>query len=908
MLLCLPAKQIRSTFGMKLKGITLHLLLLGIGPAFLIVTVLSFYFIENQINYLEQSLQERGNIIVRQAATASIYGILSKNNLILQELANNILQEKDVVSVRIDDSQGNYLAGAKLVPLPRDNLLTSFASQVILSSLQHKIRGYAPTSSFTGDQAKDDKHIGTVHVQLSLQNTLETKHDILINSLIITAAGLLITALITIRLGSIISVPITKLTQAVNRISEGNMDARAEFIADAELEDLRIGFNSMAIGLQQTQQYLEQQIENATDQLRYTLNTLEQKNLSLENARKLAVTQNKIKSQFLAHISHEIRTPMSGIIGFAELLSKTNLSAKQREYIQLVKSSAANLMIIVNEILDHSSLESGKFKINFIGFNFRSCLEDSVSLLSTQSTKIPIILDINEDVPAIINNDPIRLQQVLTNLLGNAIKFTQHGHIIIRCRQLEQHSLLISISDTGPGIAQQHQQQLFSPFLQISEYTLNHEVGTGLGLTISKNIVERLKGKIGLITQENVGSTFWFTIPVISKKQEEITASCLQVILIDQFKLRRNAFHKQLEHLGYTVYSFDSVAAFIKNKPDLLDVIFFAPPKHTNFSSHLHKTLNLIKLITQVPIILLQDQTNKSMQIENHPILTLPCRSAFLASLLNSILNREPETLPLAERESVNHSFAILIADDNEINRLLFKSQLDNRFTQITLAATGSEALEYLQSKQFDLVLLDLQMPGISGMEIIRIIKSSKTINCDAPIIAVTAHAQQNQRKEVITAGFDECLIKPVFPEQLNEILNLWQFDITETLPDATLQSSNNDYVAILLEKTQNNRDLTISLFEKLFEELPQQVKDIEAALKINNLLQAQEINHKLTGSAGFCGLIEIQQAADKMEFYLSEDNLVMANKYFSILKFHVNSFIKLKESIFNQLNGVSDV
>lgn len=499
-----------------------------------------------------------------------------------------------------------------------------------------------------------------------MASTQATQRTILINSLVITASGLLITVMLALRLGMLISKPITKLTDAVKEISEDNMDARANFIADSELEELRQGFNSMAIGLQKTQQYLEHQVDNATNQLRVTLKSLEEKNRSLESAHRLAVAQNKIKSQFLAHISHEIRTPMSGIIGFADLLLKTKLTRKQAEQIQLVKNSATNLMTIVsatnlmtivNEILDHSSLESGKFKINFKSFNFHECLEATVSLLSTQAKTVPVILDIDTNILAVIYNDPIRLQQILGNLLGNAIKFTRQGRIIIRCRQIESQSLLVSISDTGPGIPQKHRQELFSPFLQINDYTLSHEIGTGLGLTISKNIIERLRGTIGVVTQENVGSTFWFNFPIITVKEKEDPLCQYTVIVIDHLKLRRNALHKQLIRIGCRVCSFSTAAAFIKHKPYAFDAIFFTPVTSSHHTSHLQKNLNLIKLISTAPIILIQDQTNQALEMFNHTIVALPCRSAFLASTLESVLGRrQGQPSQPEEKAPVRHS------------------------------------------------------------------------------------------------------------------------------------------------------------------------------------------------------------------------------------------------------------
>ena len=488
---------------MKLTGIRFHLLLLGIIPAFILTSALAYYFIANQIQNLEISLNERGDIITRQLAFAGVYGVFSGNHPILQELVNPILQEKDVVSVQIFNNHDEILAEAQQLTFPEPKYLLNFTAPVVLQPVGNS---NDETLFYSGVENPPSKVIGNVRIRLSLENTLANQQTVLINSLLITFFGVLVTALLAFRIGHSISLPIIRLTQAVNDISLGNLSTRANFKAEYEIEDLREGFNVMAIGLEQTHQYLENQIEKATRKLTKANIELANKNQSLEKTKQLAVAQNEIKSQFLAHISHEIRTPMNGIIGFTDLLLNSTQNSQQIDRLELIRSSATNLLSIVNEILELSSLESGKFSLNFKSFNLRNCLENSVSLFSTNTKKIELILDVDNCIPLQINNDSIRLQQIITNLLSNALKFTHQGHIIIRCRLLNAHSvqktIFISISDTGIGIDPEKLSLMQEPHQKGEEST-----GFGLGLHIVKRISDRFGWKLNIKSERGKGAT-----------------------------------------------------------------------------------------------------------------------------------------------------------------------------------------------------------------------------------------------------------------------------------------------------------------------------------------------------------------------------------------------------------------
>ncbi|MGR9100623.1 MAG: response regulator, partial [Gammaproteobacteria bacterium] len=678
-------------------------------------------------------------------------------------------------------------------------------------------------------------------------------------------------------------------------------------------EDLREGFNVMAIALQQTHQYLAKQVENATAQYRIAMKALKDKNIELGKIGELAVAQNEIKSQFLAHISHEIRTPMNGIIGFADLLTKSPLSVQQYEQTQLIKNSALNLLSIVNEILDFSSLEAGSFSLNHKFSSIRTCLEETACLFNSYANQSKIILDIDNDIPSRVYIDPVRLQQVATNLLGNAVKFAEKGKIVVRCHLLKTGApkpwILITVSDNGPGVSKRNEVRLFSPFLLLSDYAINHESGTGLGLHISKNIVERLNGKMGVKTLENIGSTFWFAFPVIDQQTVPISTNHQNLILICPDPLNRSAFKKQLGNLGFSVYCYDSLSSYLEKKPLTINLVFFHSLTHNENVSSIYKTYSVIKSTTQAPVVYLYQQKQLPNINPVIPTLQLPCRSKYLSTFIDSVI-KKGEIQPIEQKHAPqiiasSPDFTILLADDNEINRILLKSQIEPFSRNISIANDGREALKLLMDRKYDLIFLDLQMPKISGMELIKKIKKADCINFATPVLAITAHAQKEQRDAVIKAGFDECLIKPVLADQISEAIERLLKIVSGNPNRSRYEPSDEDYVQGMLEKTQNNKQLAKTLFEKLFQELPEQIKTIKSALALGNTVLAKETTHKLHGSVSFCGLARLQQKAEKMENSFLSGNIRQIQPFFDALEKEVNQFLNQRSEISDTFSDV---
>ncbi len=883
---------------MNLSGIQFRLLFLGVAPTVIVVSSLASYFIQHQYYDLEKALEEKGRITANQLAISSTYGVFSGNTEVLTEITNALIKEADIVEVKIYDNSSSLLAKSEQTPSASINNSLLFIRDVTIHSIK-TLNNSAINDFSEPNQHPPVKKIGHVEVLLSLQNTHTKQQDYLVNSLIILGTGVFCTLILARKLTKTISNPIIKLTNAANELANQKMGARAPESDISEIDILCQSFNTMATSLEMTQSHLNQTIDKTVSELNKTLAHLEEKNKYLEKTTDLAVSQNKTKSQFIAHISHEIRTPMNGILGFTELLTKSPLNQSQLNQIQLIKTSASNLLTIINEILDYSSLEAGNFKPHITTFDLREAIENCVSIITPSSGNVKIIIDIDTQIPKIISTDPNHLQQIITNLLGNANKFTYQGHIILRCRQFNDNWLFISISDTGPGIHHEKIKSLFQPFRQANTFSSDDKLGTGLGLSISKNLVERLNGNIGVCSTLETGSTFWFSLPFTSSKNHNLPPLSHSFLLLDGFKLRRQAFAKQLTFLGFQVIEIASIDNIPPTQNYTYDLVFYALNGDHSIND---SVLERINTLSKNNVLFITDhiQTDSS-----NKYLSLPCRSSYLLNVINHKLSSTPTVVQESfgkQQEKIveQDSVSIFIADDNEINRLLLESQLKPYCKNITLAIDGKSALNYLQTFKYDLILLDLQMPYYSGLELIKFIKEPGAINEDSPIIAITAHAQSHQRKALIEAGFDECLIKPILLESLEELLSLWLPHPAE--PQKTEQSSETEYITALLQRTAGDTQLARAIFEKLFSELPEQSLKITQAIENKDLNLAQQITHKMHGSLSFCGFSELQLLAASLEKSFEKNEHANILLIFDSLKLKIEEFVNLKSKIFNQL------
>ncbi|MEK1939867.1 MAG: ATP-binding protein, partial [Pseudomonas sp.] len=504
---------------LSIKG---RVLLLTLLPTSLLALVLGGYFTWMQLSDLQTQLLQRGQMTIEQLAPIAAPALARGDSALLERIANEALEQPDVRAVHFLATDHSRLANAgpsMLNPMPDgDNRL------LLLRSGNDATRFLLPVfgrhRSFSGDPVADDPErlLGWVELEMSHHGTLLRGYRSLFASLLLIITGLGVTALLAVQMSRTINDPLRRIKQGVALLKEGRLETRLPPLGSHEMDELASGINRMAETLQNAQEELQHSIDQATEDVRQNLETIEIQNIELDFARKEALEASRIKSEFLANMSHEIRTPLNGILGFTNLLQKSELTPRQQDYLGTIEKSADSLLGIINEILDFSKIEAGKLVLENIPFNLRDVLQDALTILAptAHAKQLELVSLVYRDTPLALIGDPQRLKQVLTNLVSNAIKFTREGTIAIRAMveedNGEQAQLRISVQDTGIGLSDEDLRALFQAFTQADNSLSRQAGGTGLGLVISKRLIEQMGGEIGVDSTPGEGSEFWISL------------------------------------------------------------------------------------------------------------------------------------------------------------------------------------------------------------------------------------------------------------------------------------------------------------------------------------------------------------------------------------------------------------
>jgi two-component system, sensor histidine kinase and response regulator len=739
-----------------------------------------------------------------------------------------------------------------------------------------------------------NEDVGSIYIESDLQemkNRLREYAEIVV---LVTLCSSFIAFSLGVRLQKWVSGPILDLVETTGRISsEKNYSLRARTRGTDELGVLVSSFNSMLDQIQGRDQELKRQRADLQHEVaaRTAINT------QLEMAKEAAEAASRAKGEFLANVSHEIRTPINGILGMTELALDTDLTHEQRDYLLLARSSGESLLSVINDILDFSKVESGKLDLEQIEFGLYDCVGETMKTLAFRAHEkgLELIYDVRPEVPSQIIGDPGRLRQILVNLVGNAIKFTSKGEVLVEIDRVtesgETLELHFRVTDTGTGVPLEKQQIIFQPFSQADTSTTRHFGGTGLGLAICTQLVKLMQGRIWLESEPGKGSTFHFTAKFLRASIETpspMPVTELQdvpVLLVDDNATNRKILGEVTQNWGMKPSAVENGAAALSalqraaKEGDPFQVVLLdaSMPGKDGFQvaeEIIHETQLKNPTIVMLTSAGRPGEGTRCRELGIAAYLLKPVHHSDLKNAIRKALGSRG-SVPgpqLVTRHTLRESgvkFRILVAEDNAVNQALIVRVLEKMGHLPVIAQNGKEAVSLATTQKFDVIFMDVQMPEMDGLAAtVAIRETEKRTGTHIPIYAMTARVMKGDREECLKVGMDGYIPKPVrFGDIQRTLSNLSEEQAPQPIPIASRREIAPAWErAEALERVGGDEELLRELCQIFLGEYPKLLANLREAITMRDAEGVQRAAHSLKGEVSYLGAAIATETAKRLE------------------------------------------